>query len=73
VANLAREAWGEAFIAPQRNLAIGVSEKQICSDQGPDISDHHLWNLPKKSDKVERPDMSSIRARHVQVRSLEPG
>jgi hypothetical protein len=73
VANPAREAWGEAFIAPQRNLVIGVSEKRICSDQGPDISDHHLWNLAKKPDKVERPDISGIRARHVRVRSLEPG
>jgi hypothetical protein len=34
----AREAWGEPFIAPQENLAIGVSETQTCLGQGPDIS-----------------------------------
>jgi hypothetical protein len=41
---------------------------------------HHLWNLAKKLnkagvtwDKAERPDMFRLGARHVRIRSLEPG
>jgi hypothetical protein len=31
------------FIAPQENLAVGVSETQTCPGRGPDMSDQHLW------------------------------
>jgi hypothetical protein len=79
VANPAREAWGP-FIAPQGNLVIGVSETRTCPSRGPDMSNHRLWNPAKKlnnsmftRDKAERPDMSGLGVRHVQVRSLEPG
>jgi hypothetical protein len=44
------------------------------------MSDHRLWNPAKKLDKVavtqdktERPDMFGLGAKHVRVRSLEPG
>jgi hypothetical protein len=36
------------------------------------MSGHHLWNLAKKSDKAERPDMSRLGGEHVWIRSLEP-
>jgi hypothetical protein len=52
VANCAREVWGP-FIAPQENLAIGVSETWTCPGQGPDMSDKPLWML------AWGPDMSS--------------
>jgi hypothetical protein len=32
-----------------------------------------LWNLAKKPDKAERPDIFGLGAEHVRVRSLEPG
>jgi hypothetical protein len=44
------------------------------------MSDNHLWNPAKKpdkggvtQDKADRPDMFRLGARHVRVRSLEPG
>jgi hypothetical protein len=44
------------------------------------MSGNHLWNPVKKPDKAEvtrdkadMPDMSGLGARHVRVRSLEPG
>jgi hypothetical protein len=81
VDNPAREAWGP-FIAPppQGNLVVGVSETRTYPGRGLDMSGHHLWNLAKKpdkagvtQDKAERLDMSGLGARHVRVRSLEPG
>jgi hypothetical protein len=63
---------GGAFIAPQGNLVIGVSETQACLGREPDMSSHHLWNLAKKpdkagviQDKTERLDMFGLEARHV--------
>jgi hypothetical protein len=39
-----REAWGGgAFIAPQENLAVGVSETRICPGQWPNMSSQPLW------------------------------
>jgi hypothetical protein len=38
------ERCGRAFIAPQENLAIGVSETHTCLDCGPDMSGQPLWN-----------------------------
>jgi hypothetical protein len=68
------------FITLQGNLAVGVSETQTCSDQGPDMSGNHLSNPAKKpdkaevaQDKAERSDMFGLRVRHVRVRSLELG
>jgi hypothetical protein len=68
------------FITLQGNLAVGVSETQTCPGQRPDMSGNHLSNPAKKPDKAgvardkaERPDMFSLGARHVRVRSLEPG
>jgi hypothetical protein len=79
VANPPREAWG-AFIAPQGNLAVGVSETRTCPGRGRDMSCHHLWNLAKKLDKArvtrdraERSDMFRMGVGHVGVRSLKPG
>jgi hypothetical protein len=44
------------------------------------MSDNRLWNPAKKSDKAgvtrdkaNRTDMSRLGARHIRVRSLEPG
>jgi hypothetical protein len=44
------------------------------------MSDNHFWNPAKKSDKarvtqdkVDRPNMFGLGARHVRVRSLKPG
>jgi hypothetical protein len=57
-----------AFVAPQGNLPIGVSETPTCLGWGPDMSDIPLWNLEWEPempdsedltrDKAERPDMS---------------
>jgi hypothetical protein len=48
--------------------------------RGPDMSGNRHWNPAKKLDKArvtwdkaDGPDMSGLGARHVQVRSLEPG
>jgi hypothetical protein len=38
------ERHGGPFIAPQENLAVGVSETRTCLDRGPDMSDQPLWN-----------------------------
>jgi hypothetical protein len=51
VADHAREAWG-AFIAPQENLAVGVSETRTCPGRGLDMSGHPLWK------PAWEPDMS---------------
>jgi hypothetical protein len=79
VANPVREAWG-AFYSPPRESSHWVPETQTCLGRGPDMFDHHLWNLAKKldkpgvtRDKAERPDMSRLGAGHVRVRSQEPG
>jgi hypothetical protein len=76
------ERRGGAFIAPQGNLAVGVSETQTCPGWGPDMSGQALWNpaweLNKSGfrdltqDKAERLDMPGMRVGHVQENSLEP-
>jgi hypothetical protein len=33
------------FIAPKRNLSVGVSEIWICLTSGPDMSGKCYWNL----------------------------
>jgi hypothetical protein len=38
------ERHGGPFIAPQENLAVGVSEIRTCPDRGPDMSGQPLWN-----------------------------
>jgi hypothetical protein len=43
------------FIAPEENVAIGVSETQTCPGRGPDMSGKHLWKL------AWGPDMSGLR------------
>jgi hypothetical protein len=52
------ERRGEPFIAPQENLAVGVSETQTCSGQGLDMSGQPLWNL------AWEPDMSGLGLSH---------
>jgi hypothetical protein len=37
------ERRGGPFIAPQENLAVGVSEIQTCLCRGPDMSGQPLW------------------------------
>jgi hypothetical protein len=39
------ESHGRPFIAPQENLAIGVSEIWTCLSRGLDMSDQPLWKL----------------------------
>jgi hypothetical protein len=43
------------FIAPQKNLVIGVSETRTCSGRGPDMSENPLWK------PAWGPDMSGLR------------
>jgi hypothetical protein len=38
-----------------------------------DMSGLDLWNSDKELDKAERPDMSRLGARHVQLEPLESG
>jgi hypothetical protein len=63
----------EPFIAPQENLAVGVSETRTCLTWGPDMSSQSLWNPVAKSDKAERSNMSSLGAKLVRPESLESG
>jgi hypothetical protein len=82
VVKWAEEAWGP-FIAPQRNMSVGVSETQTYLSWGPDMSGNHLWNPTLESDKsdsrdltrdrAERSDMCRLEAGHIQESSLEPG
>jgi hypothetical protein len=82
VAKWVEEACGP-FIAPQRNMPVGVSETRTCLSWGPDMSSNHLWNPTLESDKfdsgdltrdrAERPDMCRLGAGHIQESSLEPG
>jgi hypothetical protein len=37
------ERRGGPFIAPQENLAVGVSETWTCPCRGPDMSGEPLW------------------------------
>jgi hypothetical protein len=39
------ERRGGAFIAPEENPAIGVSETRTCPGQGPDMFSTTLWKL----------------------------
>jgi hypothetical protein len=43
VTNHAREVWGP-FIAPQENLAVGVTETRTCPGWGLHMSRQPLWN-----------------------------
>jgi hypothetical protein len=68
---------GGPFIAPQENLAVGVSETQTCPGRGPDMSGHRLNpaakpNNAEGTDNTERLDMSGLGAGHVRPESLEP-
>jgi hypothetical protein len=49
------ERRGGPFIAPQKNLVIGVSETRTCSGRGPDMSENPLWK------PAWGPDMSGPR------------
>jgi hypothetical protein len=44
------ERRGGSFIAPQENLAVGVSETRTCPGQGLDMSDKPLCKLAWGSD-----------------------
>jgi hypothetical protein len=42
---------GGPFIAPQGNLAVGVSETRTCLGQALNMSGHPLWNPAEEPDK----------------------
>jgi hypothetical protein len=79
--NQAREVGG-AFIAPQGNLAVGVSEIRTCPGWGLDMSDNCLWNpawgpdmfdlRDLTQDKAERPNISGLGSEYVWDNSLKP-
>jgi hypothetical protein len=52
------ERRGGPFIAPQENLAIGVSETRTCPGRRSDMSGQPLWN------PAWGPDMSGMRLIH---------
>jgi hypothetical protein len=75
---IGQSGWGRggAFIAPRRNLPVGVSEKRICPVSG----DGHVWNpslerglsighvrcLGLTRVRAEELDMSGTGTRYVQ-------
>jgi hypothetical protein len=66
------ERCGGLFIAPQENLAVGVSETWTCPGRRRDMSGHRLWNPATKPDNAKRLDMSGLGAGHIRPESLEP-
>jgi hypothetical protein len=44
------ERRGGPFIAPQENLAVGVSETRTCLGRGSDMSGQTLWKLAWEPD-----------------------
>jgi hypothetical protein len=67
------ERRGGPFIAPQENLAVGVSKTRTCPGRGPDMSGKCLWNPATEPDKAERLDMYGLVAGHLRLESLESG
>jgi hypothetical protein len=51
------ERHGGPFIAPQENLAIGVSETRTCLGRGPDIPGTPLWK-PACGPDISGPELT---------------
>jgi hypothetical protein len=77
------ERRGGPFIAPQKNLAVEVSETRTCPSQGVDMSDQPLWNPAWGPDmsglglthrgNLVRSDISELGVGHVRPTSLKFG